>query len=479
MGWNGSGVVTRDNGTNSGANTWENDRDASIKITAENHDTHDQDLADAIQNTIAKDGQNYPTADLPMNNQKHTGVGTATAATHYARADQVQNGAFIWGGTAAGTADAITFNLTPTLNAYTTGLTVRFLANGTTTVTNPTININAAGAKTVKDQDGNALSVGDIASGTVYEAVYDGTDFRIYVASSQDLSDYVTGPASATDNAVALFDGTGGKTLKDGVPIGVAAGNILKVDQSNTNTASATTTTLGTTIQHTITGTTTITAFGGVAGVRYQVVFAGVLTLTHNASSLILPGGANITTAAGDQAEVYMITASTCRVKYTKASGQPVAATSTVTRVTEVSASGSAVDFTSIPSNANSITLSFSDVSLDSAGNILVQIGDAGGIETSGYDSGSLRGGTTTVDTSTAGFILSLAGASNVAGGNMRLQRMGDYRWSADHGARVSGLGVALGGGIKNLSDTLTTVRVTTTTGSFDGGLIGLSHTTE
>lgn len=229
MGWNGSGVVTRDNGTNSGANTWENDRDASIKITAENHDTHDQDLADAIQNTIAKDGQNFPTADLPMNNQKHTGVGAATAATHYARADQVQNGAFIWGGTAAGTADAITFNLTPTLTAYTTGLTVRFLANGTTTVTNPTININAAGAKTVKDQDGNALSVGDIASGTVYEAVYDGTDFRIYVAASQDLSDYVTGPASTTENNVPQWD-SATKQLKDGLAVGASANSLVQLD---------------------------------------------------------------------------------------------------------------------------------------------------------------------------------------------------------------------------------------------------------
>ena len=66
-----------------------------------------------------------------------------------------------------------------------------------------------------------------------------------------------------------------------------------------------------------------------------------------------------------------------------------------------------------------------------------------------------------------------------MAGGNMRLQRMGDFRWAEDHGARVTGLGVAVGGGIKNLSGTLTTVRVTTTSGNFDGGLIGLSYTTE
>lgn len=52
-----------------------------------------------------------------------------------------------------------------------------------------------------------------------------------------------------------------------------------------------------------VTGTTSITAFGTVAaGAQRMVTFAGVLTLTHNATSLILPGGANITTAAGDVA---------------------------------------------------------------------------------------------------------------------------------------------------------------------------------
>lgn len=52
-----------------------------------------------------------------------------------------------------------------------------------------------------------------------------------------------------------------------------------------------------------ITGTTTITALGTVSsGAKRVLVFAGILTLTHNATSLILPGAANITTAAGDVA---------------------------------------------------------------------------------------------------------------------------------------------------------------------------------
>lgn len=52
-----------------------------------------------------------------------------------------------------------------------------------------------------------------------------------------------------------------------------------------------------------ITGTTTITAFPAApAGVVRYVRFTGILTLTHNSTSLDLPTGANITTAAGDTA---------------------------------------------------------------------------------------------------------------------------------------------------------------------------------
>lgn len=50
-----------------------------------------------------------------------------------------------------------------------------------------------------------------------------------------------------------------------------------------------------------VTGTTTITALGTIAaGIVRTVRFTGALTLTHNATSLILPGSANITTANGD-----------------------------------------------------------------------------------------------------------------------------------------------------------------------------------
>ena len=53
----------------------------------------------------------------------------------------------------------------------------------------------------------------------------------------------------------------------------------------------------------TVSGTTTITAFGTLtSGIYKWLIFSGALTLTHNGTSLILPDAVNITTAAGDVA---------------------------------------------------------------------------------------------------------------------------------------------------------------------------------
>ena len=93
--------------------------------------------------------------------------------------------------------------------------------------------------------------------------------------------------------------------------------------------ASATTTDLATATGNYvhITGTTTITGLGTVsAGVRFLLVFDGILTFTHNATSLILPTGANITTAAGDRCEVVSLGSGNFRcLWYQRADGTPLA----------------------------------------------------------------------------------------------------------------------------------------------------------
>lgn len=73
-----------------------------------------------------------------------------------------------------------------------------------------------------------------------------------------------------------------------------------------------------------ITGTTTITALGTAnQGTERTLVFDGVLTFTHNGTSLILPGAANITTAAGDVARMRSEGSGNWRcVGYQRASGK-------------------------------------------------------------------------------------------------------------------------------------------------------------
>ena len=95
--------------------------------------------------------------------------------------------------------------------------------------------------------------------------------------------------------------------------------------------ASANTTDLGTAASAcvSITGTTTISSFGSSASSAnapiYFVTFTGALTLTYNSVSMILPGAANITTAAGDSLLAEYLGAGNWKVLvYSAATGQPL-----------------------------------------------------------------------------------------------------------------------------------------------------------
>jgi hypothetical protein len=79
-----------------------------------------------------------------------------------------------------------------------------------------------------------------------------------------------------------------------------------------------------------VTGTTTITSIAttGNIGTVIRLQFDGILTLTHHATDLILPSGANITTAVGDVAEFVEYAAGDWKcIYYTKADGTPLIAT--------------------------------------------------------------------------------------------------------------------------------------------------------
>ena len=75
-----------------------------------------------------------------------------------------------------------------------------------------------------------------------------------------------------------------------------------------------------------VTGTVTITSFNTTAvGTQIKLHFDAACILTHHASDLILPSGANITTAAGDEAEFIEYASGDYRcTSYTRATGKAV-----------------------------------------------------------------------------------------------------------------------------------------------------------
>lgn len=81
----------------------------------------------------------------------------------------------------------------------------------------------------------------------------------------------------------------------------------------------------------TVTGTTTITSFGTVsAGITKWLVFSSTVTITYNATSLILPSSANITTQGGDVACFQSAGSGNWRcLSYLRADGNPVLGTTT------------------------------------------------------------------------------------------------------------------------------------------------------
>lgn len=110
----------------------------------------------------------------------------------------------------------------------------------------------------------------------------------------------------------------------------LAGGNLTGAlnDAPTQTIASAATTNLAAATSNVvaISGTATITSFGTLASGRRFLRFLGAATLTHNAVSLILPGGMNITTSANDTMEVLSLGGGNwfC-LRYSLANGKSVA----------------------------------------------------------------------------------------------------------------------------------------------------------
>lgn len=266
------------------------------------------DIGTGLSTCILKDGTQTITANVTMSNYTITNLGSGSARTDSINIGQIEDGFPNYVSSVGGTADVITLTPSPAITAYAAGQEFSFIASGANT-TAVTVQVSGlASPKSLTRNGTTALLAGDIVSGSLITIRYDGTRFQLLGAAY-----------------LALSGGTvaGAATLSGLVTLGAAIN-----DKKGTDVASATSTLIGAAVGKVIdvTGTTTITSFDTIqAGTIRVVRFTGALTLTHNASSLILPGAANITTANGDVATfVSLGSGNWYCATYVKASGAPV-----------------------------------------------------------------------------------------------------------------------------------------------------------
>lgn len=165
---NGSGTYGLPPGTAAVPNT---------TIESADYNAVTNDIADALTDSINVDGTAPYQGNQPMAGFKLTGLGAGSASADSAQLAQVQSDIVSHAASVGGTADAITATFSPTFGAYTAKMRFRFTAGGANTITNPTINVDALGTKTIKKHNSAALLAADIAgSGHVCDCVYDGTD---------------------------------------------------------------------------------------------------------------------------------------------------------------------------------------------------------------------------------------------------------------------------------------------------------------
>jgi hypothetical protein len=87
-------------------------------------------------------------------------------------------GAITVTGTDGGAANAYTLTPTTALVAYGTKMAAVFAPTNTNTGAS-TLNISGLGTKAIKRVDGSDVVANDLASGSIYIAIYNGTEFRL------------------------------------------------------------------------------------------------------------------------------------------------------------------------------------------------------------------------------------------------------------------------------------------------------------
>lgn len=154
---------------------------------------------------------------------------------------------------------------------------------------------NGSGTYILPTNSWNPATNGNSATAADWQSLINDVESAVTQSVSADGQTPLTGNLNANNNKIT------------NLAAGSATGDSLRWQQlfsqgANTQVLSAATVDIG--AQNTnfieITGTTTITSLGANYNGPRFLRFTGILILTHNATTLNLPGGVNVTTAAGD-----------------------------------------------------------------------------------------------------------------------------------------------------------------------------------
>ena len=228
-----------------------------------------------------------------------------------------------------------------------------------------------------------------------------------------------------------------------------------------------------------VTGTTNFAAMTVEAGNFFMLQFDGALTITHG-SGIELPGAANLTTATGDRLICYATAANTVEVMSVET--EAAASAGFTLAAEQATTSGTSVTFGSIPAGVTMIIVSFKGVGTGGNEDHFIELGDSGGIETSGYSSlvhTNVAGSSETNNAPTDKFSLTGAAAivAPVHGSIMlALERSSTNSWVCTGTLMdVTTPEAAYSGGSKSLSGELTQVKVSSTV-TYNAGAVSIMY---
>ena len=355
-------------------------------IEVSQHNPVFEDVAQALTDSLPRDGSAPMTGNLAMGSNKITGLAAATNPADAVRFDQLPTFTPTTATLTAGTDAQGQGPITTDQVTITTAAANPSGATLPTAVAGDRVIIANRGANPVNIYPAAGAAIGALATNApVLLAVNQSVEF--FARSATQWEGQISQPLDADLTAIAALGGTG-------IAVRTAADTWAQRQITSAD------------------GSVTITNPGGVAG---------------NIDLSVTTGGVSAATAAS---------------------------------------SGTAVDpVLTIPATATRLWIMFDAVSLNVADDLLVQIGDSGGIENTGYISGSRE----TASSSTAGFIAFLGNAARAATGIMELVKGAGNQWFASHNIYSPTISSS-GGGSKTLSDTLDRVRIIPSgANSFDG----------